>query len=165
MYLIRLTALNLPRQGYLHQKDLPRPSSTPLSQSKTLKMAPSETDVSRSVTHEPIQKEMKNSDSKDHVNDSGSVKVTSAQSMALESQYSAHNYHPLPVVFSRAFGAKVWDPEGKEYLDFLSACTDRSRAKIDVRFCLESGTLPSKDCAGSCRPSQQSDLELTRILQ
>jgi ornithine--oxo-acid transaminase len=42
--------------------------------------------------------------------------------MALEDQYSAHNYHPLPVVFSRGLGAKVWDPEGKEYLDFLSAC-------------------------------------------
>lgn len=38
-----------------------------------------------------------------------------------ETKYSAHNYHPLPVVFTKALGAKVWDPEGKEYLDFLSA--------------------------------------------
>ena len=44
------------------------------------------------------------------------------QSMELERIYSAHNYHPLPVVFSRALGAKVWDPEGREYLDFLAAC-------------------------------------------
>lgn len=43
--------------------------------------------------------------------------------MELEHTYSAHNYHPLPVVFSKASGAKVWDPEGKEYLDFLSACS------------------------------------------
>ncbi len=39
----------------------------------------------------------------------------------LESKHTAHNYHPLPVVFSRAEGARVWDPEGREYLDFLSA--------------------------------------------
>lgn len=50
------------------------------------------------------------------------MKLSSADSMELEHIYSAHNYHPLPVVFSRASGAKVWDPEGREYLDFLSAC-------------------------------------------
>ena len=38
-----------------------------------------------------------------------------------ENEYAAHNYHPLPVVFSRAQGVNVWDPEGKHYLDFLSA--------------------------------------------
>ena len=31
------------------------------------------------------------------------------------------SYHPLPVVFERASGAHVWDPEGRQYLDFLSA--------------------------------------------
>ncbi|CAI5533861.1 unnamed protein product [Closterium sp. Naga37s-1] len=30
-------------------------------------------------------------------------------------------YHPLPVVFSEAHGARITDPEGREYLDFLSA--------------------------------------------
>ncbi|XP_010324918.1 ornithine aminotransferase isoform X2 [Solanum lycopersicum] len=39
----------------------------------------------------------------------------------LESQCSAHNYHPIPIVFSKAKGSSVWDPEGKKYLDFLSA--------------------------------------------
>ncbi|KAI9294053.1 ornithine aminotransferase car2 [Neoconidiobolus thromboides FSU 785] len=39
----------------------------------------------------------------------------------LEHQYGAHNYHPLPVVFSKGEGVHVWDPEGKKYLDFLSA--------------------------------------------
>ncbi|KAF2157487.1 ornithine aminotransferase [Myriangium duriaei CBS 260.36] len=38
-----------------------------------------------------------------------------------EHEYAAHNYHPLPIVFSRASGCLVWDPEGKQYLDFLSA--------------------------------------------
>ncbi|KAH8895124.1 ornithine-oxo-acid transaminase [Thozetella sp. PMI_491] len=41
--------------------------------------------------------------------------------IAAESEYAAHNYHPLPVVFAKADGVNVWDPEGKHYLDFLSA--------------------------------------------
>ncbi|CAR26618.1 hypothetical protein ZYGR_0H04360 [Zygosaccharomyces rouxii] len=47
--------------------------------------------------------------------------LSSADTVKLEQEYSAHNYHPLPVVFHKAQGAHVWDPEGKEYLDFLSA--------------------------------------------
>lgn len=46
---------------------------------------------------------------------------TAAHLMALENQYGAHNYHPIPVVLSRGKGTKVWDVDGKEYLDFLSA--------------------------------------------
>lgn len=38
-----------------------------------------------------------------------------------EHKYAAHNYHPLPIVFARASGTSVWDPEGRHYLDFLSA--------------------------------------------
>lgn len=38
-----------------------------------------------------------------------------------ENQYGAHNYHPLPVVLNKGKGVTVWDVEGKEYLDFLSA--------------------------------------------
>lgn len=38
----------------------------------------------------------------------------------LEEQYSAHNYHPLPVVLARGEGVFVWDVEGKKYFDFLS---------------------------------------------
>lgn len=39
----------------------------------------------------------------------------------LEYEYSAHNYHPVPIVFSQAKGSSVWDPEGNRYLDFLAA--------------------------------------------
>ncbi|MEA3558831.1 MAG: ornithine--oxo-acid transaminase [Candidatus Thermoplasmatota archaeon] len=39
----------------------------------------------------------------------------------LDNEYGAHNYHPLPVVLSRAEGPWVWDVEGKRYLDCLSA--------------------------------------------
>ncbi|CAA6668075.1 unnamed protein product [Spirodela intermedia] len=31
------------------------------------------------------------------------------------------SYHPIPMVFSRATGCCVWDPEGNKYIDFLSA--------------------------------------------
>lgn len=36
-------------------------------------------------------------------------------------QYGAHNYHPLPIVISKAEGVWVEDPEGRRYLDMLSA--------------------------------------------
>ncbi|MFK5856197.1 MAG: ornithine--oxo-acid transaminase [Bacteroidota bacterium] len=48
-------------------------------------------------------------------------KLTSKMAMELEDKYGAHNYHPLGVVLSKGKGAKVWDVEGKEYFDFLSA--------------------------------------------
>lgn len=41
--------------------------------------------------------------------------------IALAEKYGAHNYHPLPVVISRAKGPFVWDAEGRKYFDFLSA--------------------------------------------
>lgn len=43
------------------------------------------------------------------------------QAIELEDKYGAHNYHPLPVVLSRGEGVYVWDTEGKQYFDFLSA--------------------------------------------
>lgn len=49
------------------------------------------------------------------------ARLTSGDVIRLEHEYGAHNYHPLPVVFESAKGAKVWDPEGKEYIDMLSA--------------------------------------------
>lgn len=49
------------------------------------------------------------------------AQILSATALELEKEYSAHNYSPVPVVFHKAKGAHVWDPEGKEYLDFLLA--------------------------------------------
>ncbi|MFM7017959.1 ornithine--oxo-acid transaminase [Flavobacterium sp.] len=48
-------------------------------------------------------------------------KISSAEAIALEDKYGAHNYHPLPVVLSKGNGVFVWDVEGKKYYDFLSA--------------------------------------------
>ncbi|KAB2078256.1 hypothetical protein ES319_A06G149800v1 [Gossypium barbadense] len=52
---------------------------------------------------------------------SSSSSSSSNHLINLEYEYSAHNYHPIPVVFSEAKGSIIWDPEGKKYLDFLSA--------------------------------------------
>ncbi len=46
--------------------------------------------------------------------------TTAAGFIALDEQWSTHNYHPLPVVIAEASGATVTDVEGKSYLDFLS---------------------------------------------
>ncbi|KAN0068425.1 ornithine--oxo-acid transaminase [Elaphomyces granulatus] len=53
---------------------------------------------------------------------SAALHVSSSEAaIDAEQKYAAHNYHPLPVVFARAAGVSVWDPEGRHYLDFLSA--------------------------------------------
>jgi len=41
--------------------------------------------------------------------------------IALEQQYSAHNYLPLPLVLVRGKGVYVWDSEGHKYMDMMSA--------------------------------------------
>lgn len=40
--------------------------------------------------------------------------------LSLEEKYSAHNYHPLPVVLKKGSGVFVWDVDDKRYFDFLS---------------------------------------------
>jgi len=47
--------------------------------------------------------------------------LTSENLMEWEEKYVAQVYHPIPMVFDKAKGVEVWDPEGKRYLDFLSA--------------------------------------------
>ncbi|KAI6030875.1 hypothetical protein F5J12DRAFT_925117 [Pisolithus orientalis] len=67
------------------------------------------------------------------------VYLSSADVVRLEYEHAAHiwverndnvasgvvvvpiYYHPLPIVFDPANGAKIWDPEGKEYIDMLYA--------------------------------------------
>lgn len=53
-------------------------------------------------------------------------KTTAAQGQSqklidLAETWSAHNYHPLPVVLTRGEGVWVYDPEGNRYMDMLSA--------------------------------------------
>ncbi|RAQ70596.1 ornithine aminotransferase [Aspergillus flavus] len=49
--------------------------------------------------------------------------MTTEAALAAEKNFSAKNYESLPIVFARAQGASVWDPEGNHYLDFHSAST------------------------------------------
>ena len=44
----------------------------------------------------------------------------------MDNEYCAHNYHPIPVVISRAEGVWVYDPEDKKYLDCLSAYSSQN---------------------------------------
>jgi ornithine--oxo-acid transaminase len=38
-----------------------------------------------------------------------------------ERQYTANNYHPLPVIIVRGKGVYLWDKEGNRYIDMMSA--------------------------------------------
>jgi ornithine--oxo-acid transaminase len=40
--------------------------------------------------------------------------------LALEENYGAHNYHPIPVVLEKGNGIYLTDVDGKKYIDFLS---------------------------------------------
>jgi ornithine--oxo-acid transaminase len=46
---------------------------------------------------------------------------TTESLIAIETQYSAHNYKPLDVVITRGEGIWLYDVDGKRYLDFLSS--------------------------------------------
>jgi len=46
--------------------------------------------------------------------------ASNAEFIEFESQYTAHNYHPAPVVISHAEGVWTWDLEGNKYLDMLA---------------------------------------------
>jgi len=51
----------------------------------------------------------------------------------LEQKYGAHNYHPLPVVISKAKGVWVWDVEGKKYIDMLSSYSAINQGHLNDR--------------------------------
>lgn len=47
--------------------------------------------------------------------------MTTADYIAMEDKYGAHNYHPLDIIISKAHGIWVEDVDNKKYMDFLSA--------------------------------------------
>ncbi len=51
----------------------------------------------------------------------GENNTKSASLIEKTEKYGAHNYHPLPIVISKAEGVWVEDPEGNRYMDMLSA--------------------------------------------
>lgn len=48
------------------------------------------------------------------------IKLSSTELIAMENEFGAHNYHPIPVVIERAKGIYFYDVEGTRYFDFLS---------------------------------------------
>ncbi len=59
--------------------------------------------------------------------------LTSQELMDMEHQYGAHNYHPLEVVIAKAQGIWVEDPEGKRYIDMLSAYSAVNQGHLHPR--------------------------------
>ncbi len=53
--------------------------------------------------------------------------------LALDETYGAHNYHPLPVVLTKARGVWVWDVEGKKYIDMLSSYSAINQGHLHPR--------------------------------
>jgi len=49
-----------------------------------------------------------------------SVDMRTPEALAEAERWTAHNYHPLPVVIAEAEGAWVTDVDGRRYLDFLA---------------------------------------------
>ena len=47
--------------------------------------------------------------------------LSSKEIIEITERYGANNYHPLPVVISKAEGVWVEDPEGRRYMDMLSS--------------------------------------------
>jgi ornithine--oxo-acid transaminase len=54
------------------------------------------------------------------VDHAGSTASATEREIAAAETYSAHNYHPLPVVITSAEGAWVTDVEGRRYVDMLA---------------------------------------------
>jgi ornithine--oxo-acid transaminase len=92
----------------------------------------------------------------------GALTSTMAGAVAEAEQWTAHNYHPLPVVIAEATGAWVTDIEGRRYLDCLAgysalnfghrhpALIEAARAQLD-RLTLTSRAFVHDQFAGFCR--------------
>jgi ornithine--oxo-acid transaminase len=90
--------------------------------------------------------------------------ATTAQQKLIDQgyKYGAHNYHPLPVVLSKGKGPLVWDTDGKQYYDFLSAysavnqghCHPRIIAAMKAQadqLCLSSRAFVNDQYPGFCK--------------
>ena len=63
----------------------------------------------------------------------GGMWMDARDCIELEQRYGAHNYHPLPVVISKAKGVWVWDVEGKKYIDMLSSYSAINQGHLNDR--------------------------------
>jgi ornithine--oxo-acid transaminase len=59
--------------------------------------------------------------------------TTTRALVAQEARYGARNYQPVPVVVERARDCLVWDVEGREYIDMMSAYSAVSHGHLHPR--------------------------------
>jgi ornithine--oxo-acid transaminase len=59
--------------------------------------------------------------------------MSAEEYIKLEQTWGAHNYHPLPVVISKAKGVWVWDIDGKKYIDMLSSYSAINQGHLHPR--------------------------------
>ena len=59
--------------------------------------------------------------------------MLSHELIELEEKYGAHNYHPLDVVIDRGEGVWVYDVDGNQYLDCLSAYSALNQGHVHPR--------------------------------
>lgn len=71
--------------------------------------------------------------------------TSSAELIAQESRFGAHNYHPLDVVCTRGEGVFLTDVDGKRYMDFLAAYSavnqGHNHPRIGAAMIAQIGTL------------------------
>ncbi|MGQ9604001.1 MAG: ornithine--oxo-acid transaminase [bacterium] len=60
-------------------------------------------------------------------------RISSLDLIRIAETYSAHNYHPLPVVLSKGKGVWVWDVEGRKYIDMLSCYSALNQGHLHPR--------------------------------
>jgi len=71
--------------------------------------------------------------------------MTNAEIAALTEQYVMKTYGRLPIAFVRGEGCRLWDADGKEYLDFLAGIsvlgTGHCHPKVVAAICAQAGQL------------------------
>lgn len=87
----------------------------------------------------------------------GGEAYSSKQLIDMEKKYAANNYAPLDVVFEKAKGVEVWDPEGKKYYDFLSAYSATNQGHGHPRL-IKAVTDQLNKCALSSRAFYNTEL-------
>ncbi|KAG9284751.1 hypothetical protein G9A89_001121 [Geosiphon pyriformis] len=75
--------------------------------------------------------------------------LSSQDCINLDRKHGAHNYHPLPVVFSKGQGVHIWDPEGNKYLDFLSGYSSLNQGHCHPKIVRELCAQAQKLCISS----------------
>src|SRR5205085_8389082 len=59
--------------------------------------------------------------------------LSTADFIRKENRFGARNYAPVPVVVDRASDCLVWDVEGREYIDMMSAYSAVSHGHLHPR--------------------------------